>query len=208
MCHQRSSGELGSCNPRMARGKPQGGRKPREVAVRTGGSRSRHDPGREQDPEAGSTDPDSSSWSNSRRGKAPERAYGSAPGRDGLERHKPQERDRHETGPAGDGRIKTSRARETLRRYRNPGRGTPGVYVAAHLRENAEGEENRMGDSPARTANSRGRTAPGWRCSGGERNAGWVVPERGHLSGHRTSRKPQGLARAKAGEGAENQSLR
>jgi hypothetical protein len=57
-------------------------------------------------------------------GKETREGFGSVSGK--TLKGKPQGRDRHETRPAGGGRMKASRARETPRRHRNPRAGNPG----------------------------------------------------------------------------------
>lgn len=106
---QVKSTRAGPGSPRRSKCETSRRPKPREVAVQlVEASRDRDSCG-EQDPEAGLPGVFRVPVTNSRRGTASGRTYGSARG-DALERRKPQERDRHETRPAGDGRIKTSRA--------------------------------------------------------------------------------------------------
>jgi len=77
------------------------------------------------------------------------------------------------------------------------------MYVAAQLREDAEGEETageKVGTEVEHSVNR--RLLDGFTLEGSEGKAG--RPVRDHLSGHRTERKPRGPAQAKAEEGAVN----
>lgn len=78
------------------------------------------------------------------------------------------------------------------------------MYVAAHHREDAEGEETareKVGTEVEHSVSNR-RLLDGITLKRSEGKVG--RPVRDHLSGHRKVQRPQGPAQAKAEEGAAN----